>query len=82
MSEKFTMQILNEDGSMNYEKKYKSYREIAKELNLEYHVVRALEQLSDKKVTRKYLHPALNSLSKKVRIFQKIQDFEVKITPK
>ena len=76
MNGKLRLQILNEDGSVNTEMRFKTYRAVAKQLNLEYHVVRAMEQLTDKKVSRKYLHPTLKEVSKKFKLFQDIDKFD------
>ena len=82
MSEKFRVQILNDDGSVQVEMCFKSYRAIAKTLNLEYHVVRSLEQLTENKVTRKYLHPTLKELSKKFKVFQNIKQYDFELIKK
>jgi hypothetical protein len=71
------LQVLNEDGSLNNEKTYKSYRELAKDLNVEYHVVRSLQQMTEGKVNRKYLHSTLKDLSKRFKILVDIPKIDL-----
>lgn len=70
---KFNVVWLNEDGTENRSKEYKSFREIEIDLKLDYHVIRELNKISDGIVTRKFLHPNLNIISKKIKIYSVIK---------
>jgi hypothetical protein len=70
---KFNVVWLNEDGSVNRNKEYKSFREIEADLKLDYHVIRELNKISDGTITRKFLHPNLNIISKKIKIYSIIK---------
>ena len=64
-SEKLKLIVTKDDGT-TAEKNYKSYRDIANVLHLEYHQVRELHLLNTN--PKKFLHPALKMLSSKYKI--------------
>jgi hypothetical protein len=64
-NEKLKLIITKDDGTTT-EKNYKSYREIANALNLEYHQVRELHLLSTH--PKKFLHNGLKTLASKYKI--------------
>lgn len=74
---KFTVVWLNENGEELRKKEFKSFREIENELNLDYHVIRELNKISDGVVTKKFLHPTLNILSKKIKIYSIIKSLNL-----
>jgi hypothetical protein len=68
-NENFKVQILNEDSSIKSEKLYKSLKEISTELKLDYYIVRELNKITDEIIKKKFLHPNMSLLSKKIKIF-------------
>ena len=62
---KMKLIITKDDGSVS-EKDFKSYRDIATALKLEYHVIRELHLLST--IPKKFLHSGLKTLSKTYKI--------------
>ena len=64
-NDKFKLILTKEDGTTS-EKNYKSYREIANALQLEYHQIRELHLLSTH--PKKFLHSTLKTLSSKYKI--------------
>ncbi len=71
MNLKFTLKVLNTDGSIKREKDYKTLREIAKDLNIEYHQIREINRITENKIDKKFLHPTLKDLSKQIEIHDK-----------
>ena len=67
-SNKIELQILNEDGTVNAKKQYKTLRQLANELGIDYHTVRELNAVSQGKVNRKFSHNNMTMLLKKFRI--------------
>ena len=64
-TEKFTLVVLKDDGTTQT-KNYKSYKEIADALSLDYHKVRELHLLTTN--PKKFLHSGLKTLSQKYKI--------------
>jgi len=64
-TEKFTLIVSKDDGTTQT-KNYKSYKEIAEVLGLNYHQVRELHLLETR--PKKFLHLALKTLSAKYKI--------------
>ena len=75
MNFKFTLKVLNEDGTIKKEQHYKTLKEIAKDLKIDYHQVRELNRITEGKITKKFLHPNLKELSE----FVKINDIKFKL---
>ena len=67
-NDKFTVQWLKEEGSVDKEKTFKSFKEIETYLQLDYHVIRELHKITDGKVKKKFTHDNLKKLSKKLKI--------------
>ena len=77
MKFKFILQKLKEDGSIEKEKEFRTLREIAEILNIEYHQARAIYLYNTKKSN---LHPFLKDLTTLYRIIdnpnnKKVIDF-------
>ena len=50
---KYIVKVFNQDGiSLKSEIKYKSFREIEKELGLEYHIIRELNRITEIEILR------------------------------
>lgn len=64
---KYKLTITKDNGDI-IEKDYKSYKEMAKILNIPYHHVRSLHLESLPEHKRKYLHPTLKKLAEKIKI--------------
>lgn len=69
MKFKFTLRVLNDDGTVKKEQQYKTLREIAKDLKIDYHQVRELNRITEGKIQKKFLHSTLNELSEYVKIY-------------
>ena len=69
MNFKFTLRVLNDDGTVKKEKEYKTLREIAKDLKIDYHQVRELNRITEGKVEKKFLHPNLKELSEFIKVY-------------
>ena len=67
-SYKFEVVLLNEDGTVKESKQFKSYKEISESLNIAYHLVRDINQISDGVMTKKFYHTQLNELLNKLKI--------------
>lgn len=67
-SYKFEVVLLNEDGSVKESKQFKSYKDISDSLNIAYHLVRDINQISDGVMTKKFYHNQLNELLAKLKI--------------
>jgi len=65
---KLSVQSKHSDGSI-HEIKYKSFKEIEKSLNLDYHIVREINRITEGKVKKKFTHPNISSLTEKIKIF-------------
>jgi hypothetical protein len=65
---KFNVQWLKEDGSVDKQQEFKSFKAIESALNLDYHVIRELHKITDGKVQKKFTHDNLKKLSKKLKI--------------
>ena len=65
--EKFIVRILDNEGFPISEKKFKSYRDIAKEYNIEYHHARHLHMIHKGEYSRKF-NGSLLKLSKKLQV--------------
>jgi hypothetical protein len=73
---KFKLIITKPDGTTQ-EKDFKSYTEIAKALNIQYHQVRELHINSE--TPKKFLHPTLKLLSSKFKIFSNQPEINLNI---
>lgn len=69
MNFKFTLKVLDESGNVTKEKVYKTLREIAKDLNIDYHQVRELNKITEGKINKKFLHSTLKELSEVIKIY-------------
>lgn len=69
MNFKFTLKVLDESGNVKKEKVYKTLREIAKDLNIDYHQVRELNKITEGKINKKFLHSTLKELSEVIKIY-------------
>lgn len=65
---KFIVYLLNEDGTIKETKQFKSYKEITKNLNIEYFLVRDINQITEGKKTKKFCHNNLSELLKRIKI--------------
>ena len=66
---KFKLEVFNEDGTLHSTKEYKSYKDIASDLNLDYHIIRQLQMLTEGKIQRKFMHPQMSDLYAKIKIY-------------
>lgn len=67
-NEKVKLQILNDDGSVKTEKLYKSFKDLANDINIEYHIIRQINAVSEGKVIKKFTHPNMSILLKKFKV--------------
>lgn len=65
---KFNVQWLKQDGSVDKQQEFKSFKEIQNALQLDYHVIRELHKITDGKIEKKFTHDHLTKLSKKLKI--------------
>lgn len=65
---KFLVHLLNEDGSTKETKEFKSYKEITENLNIEYFLVRDINQITEGIKSKKFYHNNLSQLLKKIKI--------------
>jgi hypothetical protein len=70
MRNNFTVLLFHEDASLQEQKEFKSLREIAKRMKLDYSVVCQINRISDKKATRKFMHPLMRRLMARMRIYR------------
>jgi len=67
-SNKFEVVLLNADGTVRESKQFKSYKEISESLNIAYHIVRDINQISDGTMSKKFYHNQLTELLTKMKI--------------
>jgi len=61
--------VIYENENIKSEKEYKSYKEICKELNIEYHQAQEINKRCENLVNRKFTHPHTAELLKTVKIY-------------
>jgi hypothetical protein len=66
---KFRVEIFNDDNEKIKEKEYKSYTDIAQELDISYYDVRNIHLTTENKSTKKYIHNNLKELLKNIKIY-------------
>lgn len=68
MKEKFIVEIYDNNNTLVKTSKEKTLKSIASNLKLDYHDARTLYYIHSGKQTKKFLHPNLSLLSKKIKI--------------
>ena len=67
MKDKFILELYNGDILISSEK-MKSYRQIEEKTGIAYHNCRTINLICTGKITKKFVHPTLMHLMKKVKI--------------
>jgi hypothetical protein len=67
---KFLVKILNDDKTVKSEKEYKSFREIQADLNIDYHVIREINKITDGDIIKKFTHNTITELYEKLKIYK------------
>ncbi len=66
---KFIVDILDSDGNEKSKTEYKSFKEIAEALSLDYHIVRELNRMTESKIIKKFTHDNIKHLYKYIKIY-------------
>ena len=69
-SNKFLVKIFNDDKTLKSEKEYKSFKEIQADLNIDYHVVREINKITDGAIVKKFTHATITELFEKLKIYK------------
>lgn len=62
MRDKFIVEIYDNNENLLKTTHYKSYKAIVDDLHIPYHTVRAINYMVEGRMTKKYMHPNLQSL--------------------
>jgi hypothetical protein len=76
MENKFIVVFLDEEGNEKSRKEFKTYREISKQLNINYHLVRDIHLIGQGEITKKFYHKDLTTLLKKIKIINVEKTFD------
>lgn len=69
MKDKFILEIYDDDENLLSSEKMKSYRDIQEKTGIEYHNCRTINYICSGKMVKKFTHPTLNSLMKRIKIY-------------
>jgi hypothetical protein len=64
---KFVVAIETEKGKT--ETNFKSFRDISESLNIDYHIARELNRMTENKVMKKFTHDNMKELFTKIKIY-------------
>ena len=68
MRTKYIVEFYDENGELEKTHECKTYREMAQITDIEYHNIRTLHMIGNGTLTKKFMHPTLTKLQKKIKI--------------
>jgi hypothetical protein len=75
MNYKYSVQIFNDDSSINAEENFKTIKDISKKYNIEPHILRDIIKMTENKKVKKFLHPNQQLIYKKIKIMTILPTF-------
>jgi hypothetical protein len=63
----YEIEILNDDGTIQQKKEFKSIREMSQKTNIPYHNLKVIYERNNEQ-SKKYKNTAVNNLSKNIRV--------------
>jgi hypothetical protein len=76
MNLKYKLQILNENGEIENEESYRTFKDISNKYNIDLHIVREINKICDNKKVQKFSHSQNNEIYKRFKIFKIIPKIE------
>jgi hypothetical protein len=77
MNLKYKLQILNENGEVENEESYRTFKDISNKYNIDLHIVREINKICDNKKVQKFSHSQNNEIYKRFKIYKIIKSIKI-----